>query len=228
MTVAGRAYAPVAPRDDAMRSFYPVGNAFERALASLRHEGVRTFAWKVASVLGYRRLVRLERMLDEPIPEATPTLPVKAELLGADQIGDYVAARPEANRDEIANRLASGRRCFVLRHQGRIASVCWATTMSCPSPYLRRDVILAVGDVYFTDAWTDPALRGRALAHALCLEQLRHFRDLGFRRALRGTVPENPSALRAHAKSGFRPTALLVSLRIGRWQRDFDRAWTGR
>jgi GNAT superfamily N-acetyltransferase len=211
-----------------MRSFYPVGNAFERALASLRYEGARTFAWKLASALGYRRVVRLERMLDEPIPDATPTLPVRFEFLGADQVGDYVAARPEANRDEIASRLASGCPCFVLRHEDRIVSVCWATTASCRSAYLGRDVILAVGDVYCTDAWTEPALRGRALAHALSLEQLRHFRDRGFRRAIRGTVPENPSALRVHAKSGYRPTALHVSLRIGRWQRDFDRPWTGR
>ena len=211
-----------------MRSFYPVGNTLERALASLRHEGVRTFAWKLAAALGYRRIVRLERLLDEPIPDATPALPVSFGLLGADQVGDYVAARPDANRDEIASRLACGRQCFVLRHQGRIASVCWATTASCRSAYLGRDVFLVAGDVYFTDAWTQPALRGHALAHALCLDQLRHFRDLGFRRAIRGTVPENPSALRAHAKSGFRPTALLVSLRIGRWRRDFDRAWTDR
>lgn len=211
-----------------MRSFYPAGNAFERALASLRHEGMRTFAWKLAAELGYRRIVRLERLLDEPIPNATPALPVTLGLLGADEVGDYLAARREANAHEIAGRLASGRQCFVLRHQGRIASVCWATTGSCRSAYLERDVILADGDVYFTDAWTDPALRGHALAHALCLDQLRHFRDLGYRRAIRGTVPENPSALRAHAKSGFRPTAMLASLRIGRWRRDFDRAWTDR
>jgi RimJ/RimL family protein N-acetyltransferase len=74
------------------------------------------------------------------------------------------------------------------------------------------------GDVYLVDAWTDARYRGHALAHVLCLHQLRHFRAFGFRRAVRGTVPENPSALRVHAKSGFRPIAMLVRIRIGPWR----------
>ena len=211
-----------------MRSFYPTGNALERAFASLRHEGLGTFAWKLAAELGYRRIVRLERALHEPIPDVTLELPVTFGLLGADEIDDYVAARPNARQAEIASHLRAGRHCFVVRHEGRIVSACWAATTACRSLYMGRDIELAEGDVYFTDAWTDPALRGHALAHALCVHQLRHFRERGFRRAIRGTVPENPSALRAHAKSGFRPTLLQARLRIGGWQRNFDRPWRDR
>lgn len=211
-----------------MRSYYPNGNAVKRALGSLRHEGARTFALKLASELGYRRLLRLERSLHDPIPDVAPDLAVTFGLLGADQVDEYLAVRPTADRAEIESHLRAGRQCFVVRHEGRIVSSCWSTTTSCWASYVGREIVLEKGDVYFTDAWTHPALRGHGLAHALCLHQLRHFRDLGFRRAIRGTIPENYSALRTHMKSGFRPTVMLTRMRIGPWQRNLDRPWRDR
>jgi GNAT superfamily N-acetyltransferase len=206
-----------------MRSFYPRGNALQRALGSLRHEGLRTFGWKLAAEAGLRRIVRLERRLDEPIAEARCELPVEFGVLDAGMIDEYLAARPGVDRGDIESLLRAGRMCFLVRHDGRIVSSCWASTESCHSSYLGREIVLEEGDVYFNDAWTAPAMRGHGLAHALCLRQLRYFRDRGFRRAIRGTVPENHSALRAHRKSGFRPIALLARLRLGPWQLNLDR-----
>lgn len=211
-----------------MRSYYPDGNALQRALASLRHEGARTFARKLASALGWRRMLRLERSLCDPIPEFTPDLPIEFGMLDAERIDAYVAARPGADRATIERLLRGGRQCFVIRHQGRIVSSCWSTTTSTWSAFVRTEIELTEGDVYFTDAWTHPHLRGHGLAHALCLHQLRRYRDLGFRRAIRCTIPENPSALRTHMKSGFRPTVMISRLRLGPWQRNLDRPWRER
>jgi len=201
-----------------MTSFYPSGNALQRAAASLRHEGVGTFAFKLASELGYRRILLLERLLDEPIADPAPALPVEFAMLGEHEIDNYLALRPDADPAQVADQLATGGTCATLRHEGRIVSACWSAAPPYWSRYLERSMPVEPGDVYLTDAWTDARYRGRALAHALCLHQLHRFRASGFRRAVRGTIPENSSALRVHAKSGFRPIAMLVRIRIGPWR----------
>lgn len=208
-----------------MTSFYPSGNALQRAIGSLRHEGLGTFAYKLASEAGFRRVLLLERPLEQPIADPAAGLPVDFAPLGVREIDDYLALRPDADRTRIADHLASGWTCHVLRHEGRIVSACWRAEPPYWSSYLERMMPIAVGDAYLTDAWTDAGYRGHALAHVLCLHQLRDLREKGYRRALRGTVPENRSALRAHAKSGFRPIAMLGRIRIGPWCGHFRREW---
>jgi ribosomal protein S18 acetylase RimI-like enzyme len=210
-----------------MTSFYPSGHALQRAAASLRHEGVGAFAFKLASELGYRRVLLLERLLDDPIGDPAPAMPVEFALLAEDEIDDYLVLRPEADRARIVEHLAAGWTCAVLRLEDRIVSACWSAAPPYWSAYLERPMPVEPGDVYLTDAWTDARHRGHALAHVLCLHQLHHFRALGFRRALRGTIPENLSALRVHAKSGFRVIAMLGRLRIGPWRRHFRRDLPG-
>lgn len=210
-----------------VRSYYPSGSAWTRALGSLRHEGPRTFALKLLSAAGYRRVLLLERPLDEPIPDGPPAEGTVCESLGEDRLDEYLAFRPDADRAVISAHFVDGFECHVLRRDGRIVSACWSTARPQWASYLGMTMPLAGGDVHLTDAWTHPDYRGHAYAHLLCLHQLRHFRDRGFRRAVRSTVPENRSALRVHAKSGFRPVALLGVVRIGPWRREFRRAWRG-
>ena len=112
-----------------------------------------------------------------------------------------------------------------LRHEGRIVSACWSIASSYRTSYLECEMPAVDGGAYLADAWTDERYRGHSLAHVLCLGQLRELRARGFRIALRGTAPENRSALRAHRKSGFRPVALLGRLRVGPWRRYFRREW---
>lgn len=210
-----------------MRSLYPTGSRWRRAIESLRHEGPKTFAIKLASELGYRRVLLLERALDDSIPDPPRAEGVVFERLGVDRVDEYRAFRRDAGQDRIDAQLASGHECYVLRQDGRIVSSCLASTRPQLSAFLGTPIPVGEGDVYLSDAWTDPASRGHSHAHVLCLHQLRHFRDLGSRRAVRATVPENRSALRAHAKSGFRPFGVLGTLRIGPWQREFRRPWRG-
>lgn len=210
-----------------MRSYYPSGGAWRRAIGSLRHESPRTFALKLMAELGYRRVVMLARSLDEPIPDGPSADGTEFARLDEDRLDDYVAFRPESDRAGLVAQLADGFECYVLRRNGRLVSSCWATSRPRWSSYLGADIPTADGDVYLTDAWTHPDFRGLAHAHTLCLHQLRHFRERGFRRALRSTVPENYSALRLHAKSGFRPILVIRTMRIGPWRRTFRRPWRG-
>lgn len=208
-----------------MRSYYPSGSAWKRALGSLRHEHPRTFAMKLIAELGYRRTALLERPLDEPIPDGPKVDGVEFAQIGADRLDEYLAYRTGSERDAVAALFADGAQCHVLRRHGEIVSSCWATEHPRPSNYIRMAVPMEPGDVYMTDAWTHADHRGHAYAHILCLHQLRVFRDRGCRRAIRLTIPENVSALRAHAKSGFRPVAIVGSVRVGPWQRSFRRPW---
>lgn len=209
-----------------MRSYYPSGGTWHRALASLRHEGFRTFAFKLLAEAGYRRVVLLERALDDTIPDP-PADGTTFEQLAPDRIDEYLAFRDDVERARPAWQFESGHECYVLRRDGGIVSSCWSSSRPQRSSYLGIAIPIGEGDVYMTDAWTGPAFRGHAYAYVLCLHQLRHFRERGFRRAVRSTVPENYSALRVHAKSGFRPFGVLGTLRIGPWRRAFRRPWRG-
>ncbi|MBK6395881.1 MAG: GNAT family N-acetyltransferase [Betaproteobacteria bacterium] len=210
-----------------MTSLYPSGNALQRASASLRREGVGAFAYKLASEVGFRRALLLERLLDDPIADPAPALPVEFAALCAHEIDDYLVLRPDADPAQVADprlRMDLPRAEARGTHRVRLLARRPALLVQLPRTH---DADRVDGDVYLVDAWTDARYRGQALAHALCLHQLHHFRALGFRRAVRATVPENPSALRVHAKSGFRAVAMVGRIRIGPWRWHFRRDWRG-
>jgi len=199
------------------------GKAARRALATLREEGLRSFWFKLASALGYRRLLLLERSLTPTVARLDARPPLRFDILMPSEIDDHLAFRPEVKRADVLERLRSGQWCFIARHEGRIVSTCWATTQPARIDYLACVMALAAGDVYLFDAFTLPAYRGQGVAPALCGHQLAHFRGLGLRRAIRATLPENVPALRAHAKNGFRPFATIRSLGLGPWHCTFQR-----
>ena len=201
---------------------YAEGNLARRALAVLREEGLASFAFKVASALGYRRLMLLERPLEGTPPRFACGLSVGIELLAPRDVDDYLAFRPESPPGRVLDRLRLGQACFVARHEGRVVSACWATTEPAWSEYLACELPVAAGEVFMFDAFTQPAYRGRGIAPALCVQLLIHYGEAGLRRATRAVLPENLPARRAHAKAGFRPYAVVRTLRIGPWQRRFS------
>ena len=219
-----RAAQGQAPR---MTATYPEGGVARRALSVLRDEGFGSFWFKSLSALGYRRLVLLERYLTPPEPQVETGLPLGIAMLKPGDVDDYFAFRPEAARELVLDRLRRAQTCFVARREGRIVSACWSTTGPAWSEFLSCEIAVAAGEVYLFDAFTLPACRGQGAAPALCMQQLKHFRRLGMRRAIRATLPENAAALHAHAKTGFRPYALLRTLRVGPWQATFRRPWPG-
>jgi ribosomal protein S18 acetylase RimI-like enzyme len=204
-------------------AFYPEGNAGRRAIAVLRDEGLKSFWFKLASELGYRRLLLLERPLAQSIPELEPAVPLRIDTLKPSEVDDHLAFRPEMARACVLDRLRSAQVCFVARHESRIVSACWATTQTAWVEFLACGIAAAVGEVYLFDAFTLPDYRGQRAAPALCTHQLKHFQRAGVRRAIRATLPENVPALRAHAKCGFISFALIRRLRIGPWQCVFQR-----
>lgn len=196
------------------------GNALQRAIRSFRHEGPRTFGMKLLSELGYRRVYLLARTLTAPIV-VWPRGGFDLEILAPGNLEDYAALRADITHDMLARRIRAGHLCFVVREHGRVVSACWSATREAWNDFLGCNILVGTGDVYFYDAYTAASHRGRDLAPLLCAHQLQHFRDAGFVRAVRATVPENAAALRAHAKSGFVPVAVIGRVRVGPWRREF-------
>lgn len=200
---------------------YAQGNVARRALIVLRDEGLASFGFKAASALGYRRLLLLERSLMGAPPQLACGLALGIELLAPGDADDYLRFRPGAARERVLDRLRSGQVCFVARHEGSVVSACWATTEAAWSDYLACVIPVEAGEVFMFDAFTHPAYRGRGIAPALCAQQLNHYCQAGLGRATRAVLPENAPALRAHAKAGFRPYAMIGMLRVGPWRRRF-------
>jgi ribosomal protein S18 acetylase RimI-like enzyme len=174
------------------------GDLLQRVWQVLRREGIRSFLFKLLDVLGYRRLFLLGRSLAEPIPDVQTALPLTMNWLTNADSAEYFALRPSADADQIA--------------------VTWAAASRAWTGYLEHELPLAPGEVYLFDAYTDPAFRGHGIAPAMSTELLRRFRGEDSRRAIRGTWPENEAALRAHAKAGFQPYAIIRCIKLGPWR----------
>lgn len=196
---------------------------FNRAVNVLREEGAKGFFFKLLGEIGYRRLLLLERPLDEPVPEIKTTLPVSIRLLDKTELDEYLAFRPENGPSLIADWFDSGHRCFVARHEKQLISASWAATRRARIYYLDCEISLTPDEVYVYDSFTNPDFRGKSVSAAIRAEIIRHFRAAGYRRMILGTEPENKSNLYAVRKVGFRPFAMMGCMKIGRWRRDFYR-----
>ena len=201
------------------------GNVFRRALRVLRDEGWKSFAFKVAGELGYRRMVIVEHRLDNPIPPFTPRLAVRNGLLRLSDLDAYRAFRPDSDRAEIVRRLDTGELCFVAWHEGEIVSACWTALKPVHIDFIDCESGLLEGDAYIYDKFTSPAHRGRRLGNAVRAHQLGHLRAMGRIRAVGAIVPENRVSLHESLGHGFRPVGMIRTIRLGPWRRIFVRRW---
>jgi RimJ/RimL family protein N-acetyltransferase len=197
--------------------------ALERAKEVLREEGVRSLWFKLLGETVYRRLLLLERPLQDAIPAVTARVPVEMSLLQKSEIAEYREFRAETDVSEVQSQLDAGHWCFVARHQGRIVCARWATAERVWIDYLSCELRLAVGEVYIYDAFTRSDFRGQAVSPATSAEMLRYFRTAGYRRMVTTILPENQPNLRAVAKTGYRPYGLIGYVKIGPWKRHFYR-----
>jgi hypothetical protein len=208
-----------------LTQFYPEGGAVQRAIAVVRHQGLKSFWFKILGELGYRRMLLLERSLTPPVSEVTPRLPVRVEVLKESEVDDYLAFRPDTPRESVTERLTLGDQCFVARHQGRIVASCWTATRPVWSEFLDCEIGLAVGEAYLFDRFTLPDFRGLRIGNAVRMYQLRSLQKAGYRRTISAIMPENEPALRDVARGGAKPFGLIGRLKIGPWQRTFRRRW---
>lgn len=203
------------------RSAYPTGNVLRRALQTLRVEGPKSFWFKLLGECGYRRLLLVERPLDQPVADFTPRLPVDVAMLAQSEVDDYLVFRPGTTRRDIGGRLRSGEMCFVARHQGKIVAGVWVAVQPVWVSFLGCRIEVEAGEAHIYDKFTAPAYRGYGIANAVRTFHLRHLQHAGFRRATGAVLPENVSSLRDDFRGGFRVYGMLGRVKVGRWQRVF-------
>lgn len=155
----------------------------------------------------YRRLVLLERSLEQPLPEIPVPGSMRVTMLAASEIEAYMAFRPDQDASEIRRRLDQDHRCFAVWHEQRIIHAAWAATGRARIEYLSRDLALAPDEVYVYEAFTAPGFRGRNASPIRALALGEHFRSRGYRRIVTAVRPENTV--------GFRPLEKVGTLRVG-------------
>jgi len=206
-----------------MTGFYPAGNCLRRAIVVLRHQGLKSFWFKILGELGYRRMLLLERSLAQPLSEVIARLQVRVDVLRESEVDEYLAFRPDTPRSKVTERIRLGHQCYFARHEGRIVTACWIATRPVWSEYLDCEIPLAAGDAYLFDKFTLPAFRGLRVGTAVRMRQQRELQQAGYRRTICAIVPENKPALRDVPKGGYKPFAVIGRFKIGRWRRTFQR-----
>lgn len=195
----------------------------ERVVNVLREEGIRSFWFKLLGEIGYRRILLLERSLEEPILEVNARLPVTIDLLKTTEVDAYLRFRAETEPHEVVDQLNAGHWCFVARHEGQIVAASWAAGRRVWMSYLACEIPLLDGEVYVYDSFTRPDFRGQAVLPAIRTEMIRCFRAAGYRRMISAIVPENHASLQSVRKNGVRPFGVMGYIKIGPWRRDFYR-----
>jgi hypothetical protein len=189
----------------------------QRAVATLRQEGLRSFVLKAESALGYCWMHVLERPLDE-VPTLPPPAGYEVGALEPARMDAYCALRPDADRDAITRGLAAGNRCFGAWHDGALVAAYWMGTAYWTPDYLGGDPQLAPGEVAFFSALTAPEHRRRSLFAAVTAVMLAASRAQGFKTAVVLVAPWNQAALRAQLKVGFRPRCRYRVIGAGPWR----------
>jgi len=152
----------------------------------------------------YRRLMLLERRLDEPIVDLPLPVGLAVRQLDLEDLGAYCAFRPDQDPGVIRRRLAAGEWAFTAWESGRIVTAGWTSPRRAAIEYLGWEITLAPDEGYSYDLFTAPGFRGHGLAAAARIPALRHARDHGCRRLFSALLPENLPGWSTPAAIGFR------------------------
>jgi RimJ/RimL family protein N-acetyltransferase len=177
-------------------------------------------AWRAAGVRGvwfgalawarlYRRLELVELSLDPP--------PALRETPLALEYG-FLA---EPDDEDARARLERGDRCFVAREAGTIVSSRWIVGGRAFVHYLDMWLDLVPGEVFLSETFTVPALRGRGVSGAAGTRLAHALAGEGYRRILAGVLMENHGGKRAYEKAGYRHLGSLGYIGLGPWRRGF-------
>jgi len=202
----------------------PAQGVLHRAAQIRREEGWLVLWFRILGETIYRRLLVLERSLDDPPPDWRAHCPLQTRWLRPEEASAYASLDGALREAEVAKRLSEGRRCWIAEAGGRIVSGWWVASSKAWIEYLKLDLPLAPGEAYLYQSYTPPELRGRNFSTAGLAAAVRALKEEGFRRALLCIQPDRAIAFPPPLKNGFVPVAWLGWVRCGPWRRVFRRA----
>jgi GNAT superfamily N-acetyltransferase len=141
--------------------------------------------------------------------------PVLIGEAGAEEAGELAEAMGGWDPNEVAARLAGGKRCFTARVDGAIAVYGWVTLKGEWIGELDRAIRLDGDEAYIWHCATLPPHQGRGLYKALLAAMLGALADEGCRRVWIGCALANAPSVRAFAALGLRPVVMLDYWRLG-------------
>ena len=149
-----------------------------------------------------------------PLP-ALGAGPVLVGEAGAETVAELAAAMDGWDPDDVAARLAGGKRCFTARVDGAIAAYGWVTPKGEWIGGLERAIHLDEDEAYIWHCGTLPAYQRRGLYKALLAAILRALPGEGYRRAWIGCVLANTASVRAFDALGLRRVVMVDYWRLG-------------
>lgn len=177
----------------------------------------------LASLALYRRLVLLERSLENPIPEIPAVEGAQGVALTPEDVDAYLQLRPDQDRALFMRRLAAGHWCFATRQGGRVVSASWLARGVYPIDFLGRSLPLAPDEASVYDLYTAPDQRRRGATDARAVALMRAAHQAGYRRLLAAVLPENEAGLGSPRRFGYHPIGVVGFVGLGRWRRHFCR-----
>jgi GNAT superfamily N-acetyltransferase len=141
--------------------------------------------------------------------------PVLIGEAGAEATEELAAAMGGWDPDDVAARLARGKRCFTARVDGAIAAYGWVTPTGEWIGEMDRAIRLDGDEAYIWHCGTLPAHQGRGLYKALLAAMLGALAGEGYRRVWIGCALANTASVRAFGALGLRPVVMLDYWRLG-------------
>ncbi len=197
------------------------GYPLHARLRDLWHSQGAAGVWFTALALSvYRRMLLLERPLDEPIPEYVPRVAAEIRpLTAADEI-DYGKLQPHDAR-RFLTRMELGHQCWGAWCEDGLRHVCWVAFREAWIDYLARPLPLAQGEVYSYGLFTHPGWRGLGLSPARTTRYMSALRAQGYRRVLTAVLPENRMAQSPLLKAGYGRIGVIGCVGLWGWRRHF-------
>jgi len=189
-------------------------------------KGLAGFWYAALGRAGYRRLLLLERRLDEALPlpaadDATWVRPLRRE----DEDG-FVALGQEGAAT-FRGRLEQGHQGWGAWRAGELLHAQWLATGEAWIEHLGCRVHLGDGVAYVYRAFTAPPWRGAGLTSAVHARALAEMRERGSTLALCGVAPGNRPALSPWLRLGYRRVGFARTFGAGRQRRLRVRAAPG-
>lgn len=207
------------PAAKVLAAAFRVRDGARRAFAS---GGLRGVWLGVLGTAVYRRLLVLERRLEQPPPDVGDGPALRVIVL-EDEVA-YRALRPDQNPEQFARRRAEGAVCFAAVAGDRVVGATWARPGGGWCDYLERPVQLPDDEVYLFDTMVAPAWRGRRVAACIASDQIRWYGERGMSRLVAVVLPENAASRRARARTGFVVCGRIGWVGLGHRRRHFGSA----
>lgn len=154
-----------------------------------------------APALGTFWLLRLDSIL---VNMVEPRVPTTFRRMGTDEASVLAQTM---DMQEVEQRFAAGKRCYVALVEGKLAAYGWATFDQEAIGELGLLVHLKPGEAYIWDCVTLPEYRGLRLYPALLAYIARELQAGGFQRVWIGANADNVASQSGMRQVGFVPIA---------------------